>query len=698
MSFATEQTARPSPGRARKVLDEADERAIAVARALAVDAVEAAGSGHPGTALALAPVAHLLFQRHIRHDPADTSWEGRDRFVLSCGHASILQYTQLYLTGYGVELEDLRRFRQLGSLTPGHPEYGHTTGVETTTGPLGQGVATAVGMAMALKRDQGRLTGADAAADGVPDRTVWVLCSDGDLQEGISYEAGALAGRHRLDNLVVIWDDNSIQIEGSTDLTTREDTVGRFTAQGWFVQTVGLAADGDIDTDALDTALSSARAHTGQPSLIALKSQIAFPAPNAVNTAAAHGAPLGPAEAAAVKAQLGVTGEPFTVPAGVVRHTRRAVDRGAELHRAWDTALAKWTAAHPERAQARAHAIRPVDTAAVADALPTFDPGAPVAPRDASGKVIQTLAETLPRLWGGSADLGDSNRTTIAPGGSFLPADEDGGRGLSGRNVHWGVREHAMAAAMNGISLVGYDTPFAGTFLVFSDYQRPSLRLAALMNLQVVYVWTHDSVALGADGPTHQPVEHLAALRAMPGLSVVRPADATETAAAWLSALGRPGPVGLALARQALPVLQTPIDQVREGVARGAYVVADTDGAPDVVLLASGSEVPLALKAAESLAQRDVAARVVSVPCKEWFTEQNTAYRDAVLPPSIRARVVVEAGCAFGWHDLLGEHGRTVTVDGFGTSAPPAQAMASVGMTEPAVVAAALASLSAARS
>ncbi|MFE9061825.1 transketolase family protein [Streptomyces violaceusniger] len=680
------------------MLDEADERAIAVARALAVDAVEAAGSGHPGTALALAPVAHLLFQRHIRHDPADASWEGRDRFVLSCGHASILQYTQLHLTGYGVELEDLRRFRQFGSLTPGHPEYGHTTGVETTTGPLGQGVATAVGMAMALKRDQGRLTGADAAADGVPARTVWVLCSDGDLQEGISYEAGALAGRHRLDNLVVIWDDNSIQIEGSTDLTTREDTVGRFAAQGWFVQTVGLAADGDIDTDALDTALSSARAHTGQPSLIALKSQIAFPAPNAVNTAAAHGAPLGPVEAAAVKAQLGVTDEPFTVPAGVVRHTRRAVDRGAELHRAWDTALAKWTAAHPERAQARAHAIRPVDTAAVADALPTFEPGTPVAPRDASGKVIQSLAETLPRLWGGSADLGDSNRTTIASGGSFLPADEDGGRGLSGRNVHWGVREHAMAAAMNGISLVGYDTPFAGTFLVFSDYQRPSLRLAALMNLQVLHVWTHDSVALGADGPTHQPVEHLAALRAMPGLSVVRPADATETAAAWLSALGRPGPVGLALARQALPVLQTPVDQAREGVARGAYVVADTDGAADVVLMASGSEVPLALKAAEALAQRDVAARVVSVPCKEWFSEQNTAYRDAVLPPSIRARVVVEAGCAFGWHDLLGEHGRTVTVDGFGTSAPPAQAMASVGMTERGVVAAALASLAAARS
>ncbi|MGW7601523.1 transketolase family protein [Streptomyces antimycoticus] len=680
------------------MLDEADERAIAVARALTVDAVETAGSGHPGTALALAPVAHLLFQRHIRHDPADASWEGRDRFVLSCGHASILQYTQLHLTGYGLELEDLRRFRQLGSLTPGHPEYRHTAGVETTTGPLGQGVATAVGMAMALKRDQGRLAGADTAS--LPDRTVWVLCSDGDLQEGISYEAGALAGRHRLDNLVVIWDDNTIQIEGSTDLTTREDTAARFAAQGWFVQTVGLAADGDIDIDALDTALSTARAHTGRPSLIALRSQIAFPAPNAVNTAASHGAPLGAAEAAALKARLGVTDEPLTVPEAVLRHTRRAVARGAELHRAWDTAFAAWTTAHPERARARAQAIRPVDPAAAAEALPVFEPETLVAPRDASGKVIQSLAEALPRLWGGSADLGDSNRTTIASGGSFLPADEAGGQGLSGRNIHWGVREHAMAAALNGISLIGYDTPFAGTFLVFSDYQRPSLRLAALMKLPVVHVWSHDSVALGADGPTHQPVEHLAALRAMPGLSVVRPADATETAAAWLSALDRPGPVGLALARQALPVLPTPADEVRAGVARGAYVVAgamDVVDAVDVVLMASGSEVSLALAAADTLARRGVAARVVSVPCKEWFTEQDTAYRDAVLPPSVRARVVVEAGCAFGWHDLLGEHGRTVTVEDFGTSAPAQQAMASVGITEDAVVAAALASLAAAR-
>ncbi|MFJ2215116.1 transketolase family protein [Streptomyces sp. NPDC101062] len=702
-----------------------------------MDAVEAAGSGHPGTALALAPVAHLLFQRHIRHDPADAAWEGRDRFVLSCGHASILQYTQLHLTGYGLELADLRRFRQLGSLTPGHPELGHTTGVETTTGPLGQGVATAVGMAMALKRDESRLTGTrtgtdagtgtgtDAgtgtgavppgdgdevapddgdrvAPDEIPDRRVWVLCSDGDLQEGISYEAGALAGRHRLDNLVVIWDDNSIQIEGSTDLTTREDTAARFAAQGWSVQHVGLGADGDIDTDALDAALTAAStgaAHGGRPSLIVLTSQIAWPAPHATNTPASHGAPLGAAEVAATKALLGVAEEPFTVPADVLEHTRGALTRGAALHHAWDKALEQWALAHPERAAARARAIRPLDPADTADALPAFTPGSAIAPRDASGTVIQALAERFPRLWGGSADLGDSNRTTITSGGSFLPADEqdtDGSSGLSGRNIHWGVREHAMAAALNGIAIVGYDTPFAGTFLVFSDYERPSLRLASLMRLPVVHVWSHDSVALGADGPTHQPVEHLASLRAMPGLSVVRPADANETAAAWHAALGRRGPVGLVLARQALPVQSTEPAAVREGVARGAYVVADAPGTTEVLLLASGSEVALALAAREELAGRGIGARVVSVPCKDWFTEQDAAYRDAVLPPAVRARVVVEAATVFGWHDLIGDAGRAVTVEGFGTSASASDAMTALGMTREAVVAAAVDSLGAA--
>jgi transketolase len=668
------------------ILGPADRQAVAVARSLAMDAVEAAGSGHPGTAMALAPVAHLLYQRHVRHDPADPAWEGRDRFILSCGHASILQYTQLHLTGYGLELADLRQFRQLDSLTPGHPELGHTAGVEMTTGPLGQGVATAVGMAMALKRDALRLAG--AAEAGLPDRTVWVLASDGDLQEGISYEAGALAGRHELDNLVVIWDDNSIQIEGGTDLATREDTGARFAAQGWAVREVGLGADGDIDTDALDAALTASRAERGRPALIVLKSQIAWPAPHAINTPAAHGAPLGAAEVAATKERLGVAAEPFTVPAEVLAHTRTALTRGAALHRAWDTALDAWATAHPERAAARAHAITAPAAADLAEALPEFTPGTPIAPRDASGTVIQALATAHPALWGGSADLGDSNRTTIKGGGSFLPED------LSGRNIHWGVREHAMAAALNGIAIVGYDAPFAGTFLVFSDYQRPSLRLAALMRLPVIHVWSHDSVALGADGPTHQPVEHLAALRAMPGLTVVRPADATETAAAWLAALGHRGPVGLVLARQGLPVLPTPAPAVREGVARGAYVVAD---GTDVLLLASGSEVALALTARETLAGQGVSARVISVPAKEWFLAQDREYRDRVLPPAVRARVVVEAASPFGWHDLLGEAGTTVTIDDFGLSAPAGDALAAKGMTPQAVVTAALASIEAAR-
>lgn len=502
---------------------------------------------------------------------------------------------------------------------------------------------------------------------------------------------------------MVVWDDNSIQIEGSTDLTTREDTAERFAAQGWFVQTVGLGTDGDIDTDALDGALSTAHAHSGRPSLIVLKSRIAWPAPHATDTAASHGAPLGAAEVAATKALLGVAEEPFSVPADVLEHTRAALRRGAGLRRAWDTSLAEWAAVHPDLATARDRAIRPLDPADAADALPVFETGAAIAPRDASGKVIQALADRLPRLWGGSADLGDSNRTTIDSGGSFLPAEEDEGQcgkgSLTGRNIHWGVREHAMAAALNGIAIVGYDTPFAGTFLVFSDYERPSLRLASLMRLPVVHIWTHDSVALGADGPTHQPVEHLASLRAMPGLSVVRPADAGETAAAWVTALGRPGPVGLVLARQALPVLPTDREAVRAGVARGAYVVADTtDGVADVVLLASGSEVSLALGAREALVERGLAVRVVSVPCKEWFAEQDAGYRAAVLPPSVRARVVVEAASVFGWHDLLGAWGRAVTIDGFGTSASASDAMTTMGMTEDAVVAAALESIDAAGS
>jgi len=655
------------------MVNDADRLAIDTARMLALDAVEAAGSGHPGTAAALAPVAHLLFQRHVRHDPSDPDWAGRDRFVLSCGHASILQYTQLFLTGYDVSLEDLRAFRSFGSRTPGHPEYGHTPGIETTTGPLGQGLATAVGMAMGLQRDRARL---DPGADESPfGQRVFVLVSDGDLQEGISYEAGALAGHHQLDNLVVVYDDNDIQIEGSTTLTSSEDTAARFRAQGWHVDLVGLAPDGDVDIDALDAALSVGP-HAGKPHLVVLKSRIAWPAPNAQHTASAHGAPLGADEVAATRRVLGIDRAPFEVPSAVLDTTRAAVDRGRRLHAAWDELHRAWASTHvdADRERSRARSRRLPTT--LAEALPVWDAGDTLATRDASGATIQALASAMPELWGGSADLAEPNRTAIVGGGSFLPADR------TGRNVHWGVREHAMAAAMNGIALVGGSRFFAGTFLVFSDYQKPAIRLAALMQLPVTYLWSHDSVALGADGPTHQPVEHLAALRALPGFAVVRPADANETAAAWLAILERNAPAGLVLARQPLPVASTPAGAVREGVARGAYVVRDDEGA-DVVIVATGSEVALALAAADAVG---LLVRVVSMPSREWFAEQDAAYRERVLPSDRTARVVVEAASTFGWEGIAGPRGMVVGIDGFGLSAPADQALAARGMTVEHVV------------
>jgi len=667
------------------VNDDLGLRAVTTARLLAMDSVEQAGSGHPGTAIALAPVADLLFQKHLRHDPRHPDWAGRDRFILSCGHASILLYTQLFLTGYDVALDDLKTFRALDSLTPGHPEFGHTPGVETTTGPLGQGLATAVGMAMAMKHER-RVFDADAANESsIFDRTVWVIASDGDLQEGLSYEAGAIAGRHALGNLVVIYDDNDIQIEGDTSLTSNENTAARFEAQNWHVQSVGLAADGDIDVAALDAAMTAGRAETARPSIIILKSQIAWPAPNARNTAGSHGAPLGAKEAAATREILGVTSEPFTVENDVLDFTRRAIARGAELRGEWDTAHAAWTAANPELAADFARAAAGELPAGLEASLPTFEPGASLATRDASGKVIQALAAALPELWGGSADLAEPNRTAIAGGQSFLP-EEAATSGRAGRNVHWGVREHAMAAAMNGIALVNGQRFFAGTFLVFSDYQRASIRLASLMQLPVTYLWSHDSVALGSDGPTHQPIEHLASLRAMPGFTVVRPADAAETAAAWLGILENRAPAGLVLARQPITVASTPADVVNAGVRRGAYVVVDAES-PDVVIVATGSEVALALAAAEELSGT-VAVRVVSMPSREWFAAQDAAYRESVIPASITARVVVEAATSFGWADIAGSTGEIVGIDGFGLSAPAEDALRARGMTVERVVAA----------
>jgi transketolase len=631
-------------------------------------------------------VAHLLFQKHLRHDPQDPQWEGRDRFVLSCGHASILLYTQLFLTGYDVSLDDLRAFRSTGSLTPGHPELRHTPGVETTTGPLGQGFATAVGMAMAFQRERARLD-PDAAAGTSPfDRRVVVLASDGDLQEGISYEAGAIAGRHRLDNLVVVYDDNDIQIEGDTSLTSSEDTAARFAAQGWRVDRVELASDGDVDVAALDRVLDAPG--DSRPHLVVLKSQIAWPAPNARNTAAAHGAPLGAAEVAATRAQLGVETGPFTVSDTVLATTRAAVDRGARLHDRWDASYEEWAVGNPGLADDLVRVRAGVLPDGLVDGLPTYAPGDTLATRDASGATIQALAAALPEFWGGSADLAEPNRTAIAGGGSFLPdaADPTGAGGSrTGRNMHWGVREHAMAAAMNGIALAGGSRFFAGTFLVFSDYQRPAIRLASLMQLPVTYLWSHDSVALGADGPTHQPIEHLASLRAIPGFSVVRPSDAAETAAAWAAIVRRRGPVGLVLARQPLPVASTPAAAVLAGVDRGAYVVRDVES-PEVVVVATGSEVALALEAADAVPE--LAVRVVSMPCREWFAEQSPEYRESVLPAGLRARVGVEAATSFGWEGVSGPDGTVVGIDEFGLSAPAADALRARGMTVDRVVAA----------
>ncbi|WP_182047278.1 transketolase [Curtobacterium sp. ME26] len=658
------------------MVSDADRLAIDTARMLAIDAVEAAGSGHPGAAAALAPVAHLLFQQHIRHDPAAPNWAGRDRFVLSCGHASILLYTQLHLTGYDVSRDDLRAFRTLDSRTPGHPEFGHTPGVETTTGPLGQGFATAVGMAMAFRRDRDRLDPGASAGTSAFDQRVWVLASDGDLQEGISYEAGAIAGRHRLGNLTVVYDDNDIQIEGSTSLTSSEDTGARFAAQGWRVDHVGLASDGDVDLDALHAMLSAPGDE--QPHLVVLKSRIAWPAPNATGTAGSHGAPLGVAETAATRAALGIDREPFDVPDEVLDTTRRALGRGSRLRSEWEARHASWSSSRPADAAALERARRRDLPAGLATSLPLFAPGERLATRDASGKAIQAIAAAMPELWGGSADLAEPNRTAIVGGGSSLPDSR------SGRNVHWGVREHAMAAAMNGITLAGSGRFFAGTFLVFSDYQRPAIRLAALMRLPVTYLWSHDSVALGADGPTHQPIEHLASLRAMPGFAVVRPADANETVAAWLAVLERAAPAGLVLARQPLPVADTAVNVVRAGVARGAYVVRDVED-PEVVLVATGSEVALALEAADVTDRR---VRVVSMPCREWFAEQDQDYRNSVLPPSLGARVVVEAASTFGWEGVAGPDGAIVGIDEFGLSAPAEEALRERGMTVERVLAA----------
>ncbi|WP_370290369.1 transketolase [Nocardioides sp.] len=673
-----------------------------------MDAVQKVGNGHPGTAMSLAPAAYLLFQKVMRHDPADPAWIARDRFVLSCGHSSITLYTQLFLGGFGLELADLEALRTWGSLTPGHPEYGHTAGVEVTTGPLGQGVANAVGMAMAARRVHGLLDPDTAEGESLFDHHVYVLCSDGDLQEGVSGEASSIAGTQQLGNLTVIYDRNKISIEGDTDIAFTEDVGARYEAYGWHVQYVDWTHGGTTyreDVPALYDAVRAAGEVTDRPSLIVLDTIIAWPAPNAQGTEAAHGSALGAEEVAATKKVLGFDPERhFEVPEDVLAHTRALRERGAAAGAAWDERYRAWADAHPDK-ERLLHRLKSGELPeGAAEALPTFAADAKgVATRSASGKVINALAPLMPELWGGSADLAGSNNTTISGVPSVGPVARTTHDWttdpLQGRVLHFGIREHAMGAIMNGIAVTGLTRVFGGTFMTFSDYMRGAVRVAALMQVPVTYVWTHDSIGLGEDGPTHQPVEHLAALRAMPGLDVIRPADANETAAAWLTLLQHTDrPAALALTRQNVPVFPRGEDGFAgtDDVARGAYVLLDTEGTPDVVLIATGSEVQLAVEARERLAAYGVAARVVSMPCQEWFEAQDAAYREQVLPPAVRARVSVEAGVRQGWREYVGDAGRIVSIDHFGGSADYARLYTEFGITTDAVVAAAHESLAAA--
>ncbi len=683
-----------------------DSKAVDIARTLAMDSVESAGSGHPGTAMSLAPVAHLLFSRHLRHDPMDPQWAGRDRFVLSCGHTSITLYAQLYLNGYGLTLEDLAHLRQWDSLTPGHPEHGHTAGVETTTGPLGQGVGNAVGMAMAARRERGLLDPKAAEGASVFDHHVYCIASDGDLQEGVSAEASSLAGTQQLGNLTLIWDDNHISIDDDTSVAFNEDVLARYAAYGWHTQFVSwIQDDGSYEENvaALDKALKKARETTDKPSFIGLRTIIGWPAPSKQGTGKVHGSALGAEEITATKKILGLPDEAFWVPEEVLAHTRQAIDRGRDMRETWQHDYDGWAKKNPDGKALHDRLATRTLPVGWTDALPVWEPGKKVATRKASGKVLTDISPVLPELWGGSADLNESNNTAPAGEPSFLPksaqSDEWSG-GPYGRVLHWGIREHAMGSTMNGIALHGGTRVYGGTFLIFSDYMRPAVRLAALMGLPTTYVWTHDSIGLGEDGPTHQPVEQLAALRAIPGLSMVRPADANETAVAWKTILERgstaqAGPCGLALSRQDLTVFDRTEFASADGVAKGAYVLRDcSHGTPEVILMATGSEVEIAVAAQDLLEAEGIHTRVVSAPCLEWFREQDEAYRRTVLLPDVKARVSVEAGIAQGWHEWLGDAGETVSLEHYGASAPYGVLYEQFGFTPERVVAAARSSLS----
>ena len=650
-----------------------DDKAVAVSRALAMDAVQKVGNGHPGTAMSLAPVAYTLFQRILKHDPANPNWIARDRFILSCGHSSLTLYIQLFFSGYGVELEDLKQFRTFNSLTPGHPEYGHTAGVETTTGPLGQGVANAVGMAMAARYEKGLL---DPENDqSIFDHNIWVIASDGDLQEGVSAEASSLAGTQQLGNLKMIYDDNRISIEGDTHVAFTEDVSARYKSYGWEVLEVNALTNGDVDRQNLELAMIKAVEQKTKPVFIRLKTVIAWPAPKAQGTSKSHGSALGEEEVAATKSALGLDpSQSFYAPSEVITHARKIKERGSNAFKSWEKNFKIWQDKNPDKAKLLDRLLTKKLPEKWEDDLPIFSSDKEIATRAASGKVIQAIAASLPEFWGGSADLAESNNTTIEGGGSFLPKESlMKNANPFGRIIHFGIREHAMGAILNGAALHGLVKPFAGTFLVFSDYMRGAVRLSALMQLPVTYVWTHDSIGLGEDGPTHQPVEHLAALRTIPGLDVIRPADANEVSACWVEIIKRGKPAGLALSRQNLPVIDRSKYESTSGSKYGAYVLSHPDNSDQnncqVILIATGSEVYLALSAQEELLSKGIKARVVSAPCLEWFMEQPASYREQVLPNAVKARVSIEAGIAQPWYRFLGDAGVAVSLEHFGASA-----------------------------
>ncbi|KQV08569.1 transketolase [Leifsonia sp. Root112D2] len=690
--------------------DSIDNKAVDTARILAADAVEKVGNGHPGTAMSLAPAAYLLFQKVMRRDPSDSTWIGRDRFILSAGHSSLTQYTQFYLGGYGLELDDLKALRTWGSKTPGHPEYGHTDGVEITTGPLGQGISSSVGFAYASRFERGLFDPDADAGTSVFDHFVYVIAGDGDMQEGITSEASSLAGHQQLGNLIAIYDSNQISIEDDTNIAFTEDVKARYEAYHWHVQVVDWKKTGQYveDVQALNDAIEAAQGVTDKPSLIILKTIIGWPSPKKQNTGKIHGSALGAEELAAVKEVLGFDPEKnFDVAPEVLAHTRKAVERGQAAHAEWNERFEAWATANPERKTLLDRVLKGELPEGVEEALPVFAPGKDVSTRAASGKVINAIAGVIPELWGGSADLAESNNTTIESAASFVPSEHSTHEWTGnkyGRVLHFGIREHAMAAILNGIVLHGNTRPFGGTFLIFSDYMRPAVRLAALMKAPSIFVWTHDSVALGADGPTHQPIEQLASLRAIPGLDVVRPADANETAYAWKTILERrQGPAGIALSRQNLPVFERG-DGAASGdtfaaasnVAKGAYVLAEAPGGtPDVILIATGSEVQFAVEAREALKADGVNARVVSAPSLEWFEEQDAAYRESVLPAAVKARVSVEAGIALTWRAYVGDAGRSVSIEHFGASADYETLYREFGLTTDAVVSAARESIAA---